>query len=158
VLAALGPSIVAAAHECLAGAGDGGGRTGASVAEMPAEDAALVVEAIKALVAGANLVASMGSAASQAPAEGLQQVMRVLVALLVESAAPAPGALSSPSVRDMAIRLITSLPTSATLGEWLKQQLLLCLPYDARVLGSRSLLQTHPVVLAMLLLLTCGSA
>lgn len=46
-----------------------------------------------------------------------ERVLRVLVPLLVEAAAPVPPGVADPVLRDMAIRLVTSLPASPTAGE-----------------------------------------
>jgi hypothetical protein len=97
LLAAAGPPAVALAHaamhQCLF--------------PLAGPPMAAVSEALKTLVVAANLVAPDGQAAQ----EGL---MRVLVPLLVEVAAPAPPGVPTPALRDMALKLVTALPSAAS--------------------------------------------
>ncbi|GIL52578.1 hypothetical protein Vafri_8312 [Volvox africanus] len=79
-------------------------------------DQSLVAECLKLLVLAATLASPQGAVA-------LDGVMQVLVPLLVEVAAPAAGpAAATPALRDMAVKLITSLPTTAS-GPAFKTQL-----------------------------------
>ncbi|GFR48876.1 hypothetical protein Agub_g10725 [Astrephomene gubernaculifera] len=97
LLCTLSPAAVARVGVLLAEAGQ----------PLSGEEQALVAECVKLLVVGATLAGPQGAAAQDG-------VMQVLVPLLVELAAPALGpAAVTPALRDMAIKLITSLPASA---------------------------------------------
>ncbi len=96
LLAAAGPPAVALAHaamhQCLF--------------PLAGPPLAAVSEALKALVVAASLVAPDGQAAQEA-------LMRVLVPLLVEVAAPAPPGVPTPALRELALKLVTALPSAA---------------------------------------------
>ncbi|KAG2435720.1 hypothetical protein HXX76_006917 [Chlamydomonas incerta] len=76
-------------------------------APLSGEEQSMVGETIKLLVLASTLAAAQGQAAQEG-------VMQVLVPLLVEAAAPSAGAAAvAPPLRDMALKLITSLPAAA---------------------------------------------
>ena len=118
-LAALGPHCAALARTLLCGPGEAGAKTAGSPTQ-PAGQASVAAqtaaECIKVLLAGAGLVGAAHAAPSTAQQQQQEGVLRVLAALLVEAAAAVPGL---PGLRDMAIKLAASLPSSAVLGMYL---------------------------------------
>lgn len=117
VLAALGPATAALAHctMCPPTATPATLTHASSVlatstaGPLNALEVAVITEAVKALLAAVTAMAPKGAQAQQA-------VMRVLVPLLVECAAPLPPRQVSAPIRDLAIKLVTSLPMSAAGG------------------------------------------
>ncbi|GLC70784.1 hypothetical protein PLESTF_001032900 [Pleodorina starrii] len=83
---------------------------------LAGSEQSLVAECLKLLVLAATLAGPHGAAAQEG-------VMQVLVPMLVEVAAPAAGpAAATPPLRDLAVKLITTLPAAAA-GAAFKAQL-----------------------------------
>ena len=117
VVSALAPSISCLARLALRVAAD----SAAGAAAQSASSCAAA--ALRLLVA----IATRGEATSPAASGQLLPTLRVLAQLLIEAASPSSSTQNSqnsvgftppPPLRDLAIRLFTTLPSSTTAGEW----------------------------------------
>lgn len=112
LLAAAGPAAAGLVHARM--------QPGGGTHPLAGDELSLVAESIKLLLVGAGLAAASsagaagGEAAAGAPPAAQVGVMRVLVPLLVEAAAPAAGVPVTPLLRDISVKLVTVMPSSAS--------------------------------------------
>lgn len=118
VLACLGPHAATLAHALMQlqqPAEAANGTAGVPQQLLPhqqqAHVASAVTEVVKALLAAVTVAGARGGVAAQ------EAVMRVLVPLLVEAAAPPAPAPAVPALRELSLKLVNSLPGSQALGE-----------------------------------------